>query len=81
MWLRIDTSDLVQNIDYKLRILSFKQYAYRSKDSKSFINEIDESCMGNSEELTFSEIFDIVSDWNNDTAEDVEEATQRRSRR
>ncbi len=31
--------------------------------------------MGNSEELTSSEIFDIVSDRNNDTAEDVEEAT------
>jgi len=75
MLMRIDTSDVLHNIDYKLRLLSLKQYAYRSKDSESFINEIDDSGMGNSEELTSSEIFDIVSDRNNDTAEDVEEAT------
>lgn len=30
MLMRIDTSDVLHNIDYKLRLLSLKQYAYRS---------------------------------------------------
>ena len=40
MLMRIDTSDVLHSIDYKL------------KDFESFINEIDDSGMGNSEELT-----------------------------
>jgi hypothetical protein len=38
MLMRIDTSDVLHNIDYKLRLLSLKQHACRSKDSESFIN-------------------------------------------
>ncbi len=63
-------TDLLTDIDYKLKLLSLKQFSYKSKDSESLIDEIEDS-MGTSEELTSGEIFNIVSS-SNDTVEDVD---------
>jgi len=70
-FMRIDTSDVFKDLDYKLKLLNLKKFFFASKDSESFLNEIDDS-LGNSKELTCSEIFDIVTDRHNDTVEDVD---------
>ncbi|RNA08042.1 hypothetical protein BpHYR1_021347 [Brachionus plicatilis] len=62
--------------------ISEDKFSYKSGDSESFLNEKEDS-LGNSEELTCSKIFDVVSDRHKDTAKDedtehVEEIKQKK---
>jgi len=40
--MRIDTSDVLKDLDYKLKLLNLKKFSFASIDSESFFDEIDD---------------------------------------
>ena len=57
--MNIDCSDIVTEIDVKLKILSLSRFKYNHQNTESFLNIIDS--VETSEDLSVQEIYNIVT--------------------